>query len=69
VYSFDILMHAQSLTYVTRSRYKSFHRFAAAAALIQLACFNTYDYGLVYFPCEPKIFHLSPITSNLSTHA
>jgi hypothetical protein len=44
VYSFDILMHAQSLTYVTRSRYKSFHRFAAAAALIQLACFNTYDY-------------------------
>jgi hypothetical protein len=25
--------------------------------------------GLVHFPCQPKIFHLSPITSNLSTHA
>jgi hypothetical protein len=24
--------------------------------------------GLVYFPCQFKIFSLSPITSNLSTH-
>jgi hypothetical protein len=27
------------------------------------------NYGLVHFTCQPKIFPLPPITSNLSTHA
>jgi hypothetical protein len=27
------------------------------------------DFGLVHLACQLKIFHLPPITSNLSTHA